>query len=269
LPAGARDVFDSFSSEPFELSPEGAAEFSIVLDELQSREVIACVTAGISMGRAVIDADSTMDLGKVCLSAGRWLGGVGHPGGEGCRAQWLRVLFCLRMSARVAYEKAGHLGAGRPWLAPVPRCRGRTWRIYSPPLPHTPPSPQVEVETLTTALETARDVSTRSRLSSDARTIMLWGSVVLRLRTALVSADLATVEAVLLDAGRGAQHVLEATAAPSVELANVAKLMRAEFFDVENQVGWGMQRGCGELRVRVRVRGRHRVAVCDGWAGPR
>jgi hypothetical protein len=59
---------------------------------------------------------------------------------------------------------------------------------------------------------------------------------VLRLRTALVSADLATVEAVLADAGRGAQHVIDATASTSPELASIAKLLRTEFCDVENQV---------------------------------
>ncbi len=59
---------------------------------------------------------------------------------------------------------------------------------------------------------------------------------VLRLRTALVSADLSTVEAVLTDAGRGAQHVIDATASTSPDLASIAKLLRSEFCDVENQV---------------------------------
>ncbi len=58
-------MFDSHTAMPVEFAVEGDAEFCLVCDELRSRDVVASITLGISNGRAVIDVDSTMDLGKV------------------------------------------------------------------------------------------------------------------------------------------------------------------------------------------------------------
>ncbi len=75
-----------------------------------------------------------------------------------------------------------------------------------------------------------------SALSPDAQSIILWGDVVARLRFALISADLARVEEVLKEGGKGGAMVTDSLAPASAELAPVAKLIRSEFFDVESQV---------------------------------
>lgn len=62
---GAEQVFNSHDEMLVEPAPEGDAEFSLVADELHSREVLRDVARGIAHGRAFMDADGTMDLGKV------------------------------------------------------------------------------------------------------------------------------------------------------------------------------------------------------------
>ena len=62
--------------------------------------------------------------------------------------------------------------------------------------------------------------------------VIHWGDVTARLRSALITADITRVEAVLQE-GRG---VTEAAPGVSADLAPVAKHIRAEFRDVESQV---------------------------------
>ena len=59
-------MFESHAAMPTEFAVEGDAEFALVCDELRSRDIVSSISAAIAHGRAVIDVDSVMDLGKVC-----------------------------------------------------------------------------------------------------------------------------------------------------------------------------------------------------------
>lgn len=91
---------------------------------------------------------------------------------------------------------------------------------------------QIDTTVLQESLHRAQDVHA---VSDSARTMVAWGHLVMRLRNALMCADLALVESVLVEVGRGGMLVTEGHMA-NIDLAATGRMLRAEFIDVENQV---------------------------------